>query len=380
MANSLKNRILILTAGFGDGHNAAAFNLKKAFEALPCVEVRVVDIFQVAHPGVDRLLMEAYRFNITHLPGIWRQLYRLSDRISFKNDSLGLFKKATLRLKDIFETWEPTAVVHTYPFYSQLLEKIVGRFAPLPFGVFTVITDAVTINATWLRGRTDWFIVSGEDSAASLVKHGVEETRIQALGFPVDPVFAEPQSGEIGRQNYEPPARLLYLPSTPRRHVNATIAALVEQTSTPVELTVVAGRHFGRLRRTLAWWERRVEPGRIRVLGWTDRIPEFLRTHHMVIGKAGGAFVQEALAASRPMLINYVVPGQEEGNARLMVSAGAAQRIQQPSEIPGAVDAIFADGGRRWTEMANAAADHAIPDAAIRIARFVLQESVRSTK
>ena len=41
-------------------------------------------------------------------------------------------------------------------------------------------------------------------------------------------------------------------------------------------------------------------------------------THHLVISKAGGATVQEAIAARCPMIVNQVIPGQEEGNARLI--------------------------------------------------------------
>ena len=40
--------------------------------------------------------------------------------------------------------------------------------------------------------------------------------------------------------------------------------------------------------------------------------------------KAGGATTQEAIAAKCPMIINQVVPGQEEGNARLIAETKSA--------------------------------------------------------
>jgi UDP-N-acetylglucosamine:LPS N-acetylglucosamine transferase len=42
-----------------------------------------------------------------------------------------------------------------------------------------------------------------------------------------------------------------------------------------------------------------------------------MHENHLLIGKAGGATVQETIAAKCPMIINHVVAGQEEGNARL---------------------------------------------------------------
>jgi processive 1,2-diacylglycerol beta-glucosyltransferase len=77
-------------------------------------------------------------------------------------------------------------------------------------------------------------------------------------------------------------------------------------------------------------------------------MPELLMSHHLLIGKAGGATVQECLAARTPMLITQVVPGQEEGNARLMVEAGCAEVRKNPEEIAVRVSELFADGGRLW--------------------------------
>jgi UDP-N-acetylglucosamine:LPS N-acetylglucosamine transferase len=65
-------------------------------------------------------------------------------------------------------------------------------------------------------------------------------------------------------------------------------------------------------------------PGRVDLLGWTDRMPQMLMSHNLVITKAGGATVQEALAACCPLIINQVVPGQEEGNWELV------RRIEGP--------------------------------------------------
>ena len=81
-------------------------------------------------------------------------------------------------------------------------------------------------------------------------------------------------------------------------------------------LTVTVGRDE-RLRKAVE--AIRLETGReFEIVGWTDQIPRLLSESHLLIGKAGGATVQEAIAAKCPMIISQVVPGQEEGNARLI--------------------------------------------------------------
>ena len=64
---------------------------------------------------------------------------------------------------------------------------------------------------------------------------------------------------------------------------------------------------------------------------------------NLTLTKAGGATVSEALGAECPLLINYVVPGQEEGNAELMLKSHCGQRIQDASELPKALTEILAE-------------------------------------
>ena len=56
---------------------------------------------------------------------------------------------------------------------------------------------------------------------------------------------------------------------------------------------------------------------------WSDDLPRLLRTNHLVISIAGGATVQEAMAAGCPLIVNHIIPGQEEGNARFIVESNS---------------------------------------------------------
>jgi processive 1,2-diacylglycerol beta-glucosyltransferase len=56
----------------------------------------------------------------------------------------------------------------------------------------------------------------------------------------------------------------------------------------------------------------------IRIIGWTDQMPEFMKNCDLVVTKAGGATVMECIAAKKPMIITQIIPGQEMGNAELI--------------------------------------------------------------
>ncbi|MBL9202314.1 MAG: galactosyldiacylglycerol synthase, partial [Opitutaceae bacterium] len=102
----------------------------------------------------------------------------------------------------------------------------------------------------------------------------------------------------------------------------------------------------------------------VSILGWTDEIPRLLMTHHVVISKAGGATTQEALAARCPMIVNQIVPGQEEGNCELLRRHGVGALAVTPDAVVHALQRAFADDGRVWSQWRAALMPISRPDAA----------------
>jgi processive 1,2-diacylglycerol beta-glucosyltransferase len=95
-------------------------------------------------------------------------------------------------------------------------------------------------------------------------------------------------------------------------------------------------------------------------------------THHVVVSKAGGATTQEAIAARCPMLVNQVVPGQEEGNYELLRRHGVGGLAETPEALRETLRQAFADRGALWSRWHAALRDLTRPDAARTIAARVL--------
>ena len=110
---------------------------------------------------------------------------------------------------------------------------------------------------------------------------------------------------------------------------------------------------------------------KVEIIGWTEELPRMLGASHLLIGKAGGATVQETIAAGCPMIINHVVSGQEEGNARLIVETNSGAVALSPAEVIAQVRRAFADSGNQWREWATNIRRLSKPRAALEIAEFL---------
>jgi processive 1,2-diacylglycerol beta-glucosyltransferase len=95
-------------------------------------------------------------------------------------------------------------------------------------------------------------------------------------------------------------------------------------------------------------------------------------THHVVLSKAGGATTQEAIAANCPMLVNQIVPGQEEGNYELLRRRHADTLVETPDAVVAALHRAFANHGAVWRQWRAALAPLARPDASRAIAAHLL--------
>ncbi len=347
-------KVLILTASYGEGHNSAARALQAAFNEQPGISAELVDLFALRAPRLNQVSRRGYLRLINTAPRVWSRVYRWLDespRAPWLFRALASHRRLLGRL--IAEK-EPAALVSTYPVYAWLLNQLrrEGRvFCPH----YTVITDALTINSVWYRtASAGWFVTDG-DSAAFLRARGLPPAHVHACGFPVDLAFADRPVGlvppeiwaDTGPQRRADPAqsrRVLFMINTDRTRALEIARALLQNPSW--HLTITAGRDEG-LRRELVELARGA-PAQADILGWTNRIPELLITHHVAISKAGGATTQESINALCPLLVSQIVPGQEEGNYELIRRHDAGALAETPEAIVAALDRLFADNARLW--------------------------------
>ncbi|MFN0079758.1 MAG: MGDG synthase family glycosyltransferase [Prosthecobacter sp.] len=359
--------ILILTAGYGDGHNTAARSVAEALERLcPGETIEVSDLISDAMPLTATVTKALYQQAITHFPAAWRLTYELMGKRSVTGPDSKWQAGLLNVLRQRIAGRQPRLIISTYPLYAVLLESLAHTQKVPPLA--TIITDSISVNRIWVMSGSDLFCVADEETKKVVIGFGVPESKIRVTGFPVSLAFTEPlpeAPPHVG-------ARILYLPSTTGRRVAATLEALKPLFLAGAKLTLPVGKHASRLYHVLRRFTDEVPPGTVDIIGWTQRIPEFLRTHDVVICKAGGAILHEVLAAKIPAVIDYVVPGQEEGNAEMLTKCDGGIVTHTAQQTADAVASILTNNGAVGRRMRASMAKLSVPDAALRTAKASL--------
>jgi len=361
--------ILILTAGFGEGHNSAALSLCQALESQ--ASPLCLDPCALGAPFVNDRLRWLYREITTHAPWLWRNIYLSTERQDFSKEHNLFMGKPEAKLRELMIHHKPRAVVSTYPLYPYFLERIFQSGVDrVP--IFTVVTDSIEINAAWRKAPTDYWLVTDSLTREALIRQGLDETRVIETGFPVPPHFSD--LNPVLANDALDPFRILYFPTPKKPHVRRVSRELLDAAGDHVHLTIVLGRNVRKLYRRA----REIKddyPGRVTIKGWTRQVPELINSHHLLVGKAGGATVHEALAAACPMLIHHLVPGQEEGNLALMRSLNGGYLADAPGALASHLRELLADDAGVWRAMKRSLAQHARPNAARTTAHFILQHA-----
>jgi len=362
-------KVLILTAGFGDGHNTAARNVADALELVSDeVKVETLDLFQSSLGLLNDVLKKTYLGLARYAPAVWSGIYSMLDKPGFDRVMApGNLKTA---LEQVLQETCPDCVVSTYPVYAHVIQDIYKDHSERPFRFITVITDSISVNSSWYRAPSDLYCVPNDETSEVLRAHGIPPAKIKAFGFPVNPIFAEMDWRSSPSADFTAPLRLLYIINTGKKKAGKAIERLLEIPGT--EVTITVGRD-AELKEKLV---KRTEKfgGRVKVLGWTNQMPRLMATHHVVITKAGGATVQEAIAGRCPMILNQVIPGQEDGNARLVEQLDVGEVAEKNREVADAVTKAFAKDGKIWRQWKKNLTRLSKPDASLRIAELVLSE------
>ena len=360
----MKKKILILTAGFGEGHNSAARGVRDGLARIASNQatVELRDLFAEAYGRINDLVRRSYLALVNSAPRAWGLVYRWLDGKRDYNTEFRRLTRLKAQFAPVLDRFQPDIVVCSFPAYANVLHEILGPERVCKCVV--VVTDSITINASWYRSPADYFVVANEQSADVLRSSGVAPEKIRIFGFPVSPTFADfAENRPLPCTNSD--RRVLYMIHAAKRGAAELVRLLAKL---DVDLTVTIGR-ADELRSAI---ETAANGHPIKIVGWTNELPRMMHESHLLIGKAGGATVQETIAAKCPMIINHVVAGQEEGNAQLIVETKSGVIARSSRDVVAQVQRAFDDGAKQWREWSGNISKLSRPRAALDIAEFLM--------
>lgn len=365
------NKILILSASSGAGHIRAAQAIEKAaLEKNVAGEVRHVDTLEYANRAFRNMYSRMYIDMVNHMPEVMGLLYDRFDRPwEGEKRRLAFDRLNTRPFVKLLNEYKPDMTVCTHFLPAEIISWLKARkLLDCPQAI--VVTD-LDVHSMWLCHYYEHYFVALDETRAHLERLGIVHDRISVSGIPIDPEFTRLPDSSTARKALElPEDRPCILLSTGGFGVGPVNDILQEllQLRNAAQIVVLCGRN-AELKQKLERAAKLITPNyhvKVRVVGFTDRIQDYMAAADMIVGKPGGLTTSESLAAGLVMVIVNPIPGQEERNSDHLLEEGVAIRCNNLPTLAFKIDRLL-DDKERFAAMKQNAIRLGKPQAAYKI-------------
>lgn len=341
-------KVLIFYASYGGGHLSAAKSiLKYITEHYTDVEAEMIDCMKYINKPIEKVTTGAYREMAKKVPRLWGKVYSGSEKGLLSKISKDSNKLMARKLNHLLQEKKPDLIISTHPFSSQMVSYL-KRKGKLNCTLATIMTD-FAMHKQWLIGHeyTEYFFVSNDSMKQNIINYGVSKDKILVTGIPMSDRFFENFDTEKIYKMFGLDRNkkvILFFGGGEfglgRERTLQILRAFIQEVPS-YQIVAVSGKNE-KMKETFEHLvqENRAED-RVRVLGFTDKVPELMHISSLVVTKPGGLTTTESLASNLPMVIINPIPGQEEENAEFLVSNGVGVWIKKEDNLEEVISNLF---------------------------------------
>ncbi len=355
----------ILSASYGGGHQRVGEAIAEEWKARVGGCVEIVDYFtRFTNPTFFALTKFSYYQTVRFVPTLQAKFYKMMGEIPADSRFRRAVNRTGMdRLERYLHRERPDVVCCVHWTFAGTMSdlKMEGR-TRVP--CLTAITDYVS-HGEWIHPRIDRYAVPHALMRDGLLARGVPAERIIVSGMPIERKFQHALdrnalAAGLGLAAGVPVILIMAGAYATLGRVGDVVQILA-RFPRPLQALVVcanARRLADQVRAAAAR-----SPHRFLIYGYVNNVEQLMTVSDLLISKAGGVTVSEALAKRLPMLLYGSIPGQEVSNTQFLVEQGAAEAAASPSELQERLEGLLAHP-ERLAAMRYAAARLGRPDAA----------------
>lgn len=329
-------KVLILTTSTGQGHNQAANSLIDTFtnNGYSCVRT---DFLASNSRLLNKVIVKGYEIFASFLPHTYGFFYKLTDNIIIQKILSVFFLNTGRKLKKSIYEFKPDIIIATHPFSVIILHNLKKHGLNIPF--ISVVTD-FKAHYAYISKYVDAYITGSEFTKDSLIKHGIDKNKIFPIGIPINKNFYICDNDIKHIKNDDYFNLLLMSGSMGLKNISYVLDELLNNPS-KLRITVVCGNNEN-LKKDLLKKCQSIYPNKkLHILGFSKEISSLMDYCDVIISKPGGLTVTEAITKNLPLIIPFVIPGQEMENTEFLTENGCAYYVPNIKDINPAINKLI---------------------------------------
>lgn len=343
-------KVLIFYGSYGGGHLSASNSIKEYIDNnYKDIETTLVDCVEYVDHNFNKITTTAYNEMAKKMPWAWKKVYTKSKKGAFSKFSHTSNKLMALKLKKFFETTEPDLIICTHPFASQMCAYL-KRKGTINCTLATVMTDYIP-HPQWLTDSEymDYYFVAHAEMKYELVRSGISESKVFATGIPLSNRFLKSYNKEETLHYFglQPGKKTVLFFAGGEFGLSQSRTYKILDTMAKkfhnIQIIAIAGKNKKMQKNFEEIVDEYNKQDSIKVLSYTNKVPELMSISDMVLTKPGGLTTTESLASGLPIIVINPIPGQEEENAEFLESQNLAIWIRKKDDVEEVLKNIFND-------------------------------------
>lgn len=318
-------KVLILTTSTGYGHNLAAYSTKDIIND-STKEVIIYDFLQ-SNKLINKSIVNGYELCANSLGMLYGHLYKISN-ISIINNLINFFLfKVRRKLLNYIKDYEPDIIIATHPLSICLLSSLKKqRFIDIP--LISIVTD-FKAHYTYISKEIDAYITASTFTKNDLIKKGIDKSRIYPIGIPIRKDFYK--TNEIAITHTNTNLNILLMGGgMGLKNISLVLEQIISNNN--INITVICGKNIA-LKDSLTNTYKNYINNKLSIIGYTTEVSNIMQNSDLLITKPGGLTSTEAIVTNLPMLIPFIIPGQESENKDFLVKNNCAISVNKLDQI-----------------------------------------------
>ena len=341
-------KVMIFYGSYGGGHLSAARSIKEYIENnYKNIEIQMVDCMEYISKTINKVTTKAYSEFAKKAPWAWGQLYKKSEKGVIAKISTDSNKLMAYKLNKLLQEYAPDFVISTHPFSSQMCAYLKKK-NKAEFTLATVMTDYAP-HDQWLLypEEVDYFFVAHNGMRDALIDKGISKATVYATGIPLSNRFLEHYNkkeilNELGLSQGK--KRVLFFAGGEYglgKNKTFKILKTFAENFDNIQIIAIAGKNKNMKEKFAKLVNETSKHETIKILEYTDKVPELMSISDLVVTKPGGLTTTESLASGLPIIVINPIPGQEEDNAEFLEKNGVAIWLKKEDNVQEVLENIF---------------------------------------
>lgn len=292
--------ILILTGKFGFGHFSAAQAIQERILLdHPTYHVEIVDFVAYMFPRMHHLIYGVFNCLVNRC----HTLYNFLGGINSHNKSVPLKRIMVKRIDYLLKNKKANAIISTLPICSQYISAY-KKICHSSIVLNTFITDIV-INEEWISDGTDLYFVPSYRTRDYLLRKNIPHYKIIVSGIPTKVSFQAKKKRCKEKRILIMGGGLGLIPCADDFLEFLTHVQYLK-------VTLIVGNNekmFHKYNHKYA---------NVEVIGFTSEVYKYMKDADLIITKAGGITLFEAIQSETPLFVIKPFLKQEVGNAKFI--------------------------------------------------------------